>query len=65
MDIILYDIPWDHGVIGHAEMVLGLMDVRVADPTIQHLYHHILCPCAPAFKKFQQFIKELSKRSAH
>jgi hypothetical protein len=28
-------------------VVLGLVDVCVADPTVEHLHHHIFRACAP------------------
>jgi hypothetical protein len=34
-------LPRDHGVLGSAEVVLGLVDVSMADPTVQHLDDHI------------------------
>ena len=39
--------PRDHGVLRSPEVVLGLVDVRVADPTVEHLHHHIFRACAP------------------
>jgi len=40
-------LPRDHGVLGSAEVVLGLVDVSMADPTVQHLHHHIFRACVP------------------
>jgi len=40
-------MPRDHGVLGSAEVVLGLVDVSMADPTVQHLHHHIFRACVP------------------
>jgi hypothetical protein len=41
-------LPRDHGVTGHAEVVLGLVDVRVANPTVQNLDRHIFRASLPA-----------------
>jgi len=40
-------LPRDHGVLGSAEVVLGLVDVSMANPTVQHLDHHIFRACVP------------------
>lgn len=40
-------LPRDHGVLWSPEVVLGLVDIRVADPTVEHLQHHIFRACVP------------------
>uniref|UniRef100_A0A0A9BDI2 Cad n=1 Tax=Arundo donax TaxID=35708 RepID=A0A0A9BDI2_ARUDO len=40
-------MPRNHGVFRSTELVLGLVDVSVANPTVQHLHHHIFRICFP------------------
>ena len=36
------DLPGDHGIIRHPEVVLGLVDISVTNPAVQDFDHHIL-----------------------
>jgi hypothetical protein len=44
--MLLY-LPRDHGVLGNPKVVLGLVDVSVADAAILNLHQHIFRPCFP------------------
>ncbi len=43
------DIPRNHGILGHAEVMLGLVEISVADTTEEHLDHHIFWSSLPGF----------------
>lgn len=50
-------LPGNHGVLGSAKVVLGLVDVRVADAAVQNFHQHIFRACLPVAITTRQKMK--------